>query len=120
VELRKDENVARYLYERSKYRPGNKTVKHSAFMPPPDMLLSVFRTYGLMEDGVWALSDALGERAAVARADVVVLSIEKAGVLVDPDDEPKRHANISGWPSDLDSIVQIAIQLALNSHLTIR
>jgi hypothetical protein len=120
VEVLENENVARYIYQSNHYRPSDNTVKHHAFMPPDDKKVSVFRTEGLAESEVWALSDAQGDRIVKARADIVIRVINATGLQIDPDDEPPRHANIVGWPSDKEASMEKALLLAKQSQLRMR
>jgi hypothetical protein len=116
VDLRNEEVLARYLYSKNHFRSDN-TVKHHAFMPPVDKRLSIFRTYGLVEEEIWALGATLRAEALVARADTTVLNVKDAGLTVEPDEPPERHACIVGWPPDQSAILEKALRLSQKAVL---
>ena len=118
--LQESEPLARYLYQKSHYNASTSKVKHHAFMPPKDMRLSVFRTQGLAEAEVWALGDTLRAESPIARGVIVVQSVLKCGLKVDPDDHPPRHASVIGWPDDRASILEKAVSLSRAAELRLR
>lgn len=114
------EPLSRFLFSSNNYRLSDNTVRHSAFMPPEDKRLSVFRTSGLQENEIWRLGDALRAKPPLGRADISALAINKSGLTIVPDDTPPRHANILGWPDEASAIKLKALELADRSHLCLK
>ena len=115
-----EEILARYLYSRNHYRSSDNTVKHSAFMPPEDRRLSVFRISGLQENDIWSIGDSLRTQPSLGRADIMALSVLQSGLLIDADDIPPRHANITGWPEEASAMKLKAIELAEKACLRLK
>ncbi len=44
----------------------------------------------------------------------------EAGLFIDPDDIPPRHANIIGWPDEDSAIKLAAIELAQKAKLRMK
>ena len=114
------EILARYIYYRNHYRPSDNTVKYSAFMPPADKRLSVFRTSGLEEYAIWILGESLRAQPLKGRADITAAAVRETGLALDADDIPPRHANIVGWPDDHSAIELKALELSERSHLRLK
>ena len=92
-------------------------------MPPPDKRLSVFRTSDISEDEIWNIGDDVGRKRAkelLGRADIGSLSVYEAGLSIDPNDIPLRHANIIGWPDDNSAIKLAAVELAQKAKLILK
>ena len=117
------EPLCRYLLSKSQFRVQKGEVKGSAFMPPPSLALSVFRTQGLAEPEVWDLGRQYVAspqgRTMHGRADVVAEAVQDAGLRVDADDDPPRHANIVGWPGEKHAQKIVAHALALRAKLSL-
>jgi hypothetical protein len=68
--------LARYLLSRSHFSRLQDRVKPSAFMPPSDLKLSVFRIAGLAEREVWSIGQRYvadpQAKKVYGRADVLV------------------------------------------------
>jgi len=109
--------LSRYLFSRSHFRSRDKTVKFNAFMPPPDLKLSVFRTSSLSESQIWSIGTGIAHqqkppRTLYGRADIQVCQVMQCGLKVDPDNNPPRHASIIGWPREKSKQKLIAMKLA--------
>lgn len=115
-----EEILARFLYSRNHYRSSDNTVKYSAFIPPEDRCLSVFRTSGLHENDVWSIGDSLRVQPSLGRADITALSVLESGLLIVADDIPPRHANITGWHGEASAIKLKAIELAEKACLMLK
>jgi hypothetical protein len=113
-----DETLARYILQRSHMRPSDRSLKPDAFMPPPDLELSVTRHLSATEDELWSV----GEDVAVAtgkilygRGDVqtfVCLDhtlVVHAAPLI-PDNP--NHAHVMGWPTEKPAQKNIAQEIA--------
>lgn len=124
--IKNNEPLARYILESSQFSRLKNIVKPSAFMPAPNLQLSVFRIEGLDQKAIWEL----GEKEVVSRiipiktlygmAKLLALSAKSAGLRIDPDDTPPRHANIIGWPKEKDEQKIIAIELATQASLVLK
>lgn len=106
VEPSPREPLARFLFNRNHYAPETARVKPRAFQPArKDYKTSVFRIIDLAEEEVWRLADehAAGDRGkAEARAVLLVHQVTDAGLRVESDDIPPRHAK--RWPSRDSSV----------------
>lgn len=68
--------------------------------------MSVTRTEGREEEEVWADGQEVGRdqgRAVLARGDLTpaglrMISVDGFGLDVEPDEPPRRHSNIVGFP----------------------
>jgi hypothetical protein len=114
------EIFSRYIFSKNQYRASDKTVRHSAFMPPPDKRLSVFRTSGMGEHAIWALGESLRLQTLKGRADIRAAAVEQTGLAIDADEIPPRHANIIGWPHDHSAIILKALELSQKAHLRLK
>ena len=116
------EPTARFITQKAYYRPGDKTVKHNAYMPNKDGETSIYRTSGIThpeicEIGQKYVGDIIG-RSIKGHAEIVVSEILKHRLAVEPDPSPHpRHANIISWPKDKAEQKIIAIELAANALL---
>jgi len=118
--LDRTETLARYLYSKNQYRPSDNSVKHNAFIPPPNKQLSVFRITALLENEIWRIGDSLSDRTPLGRADIQAESVYDADLLIFLDDIPPRHANIINWPEEQSAIKLKAIELAQKARLELK
>lgn len=112
-----DESLARFVFHGSHIRQPIKTVKPDAFMPPPNLELSVTRHLEATEAEIWNVGRDIAikrELHLYGRTDIGVshcagegLRVEKAPILENP-----NHAHILGWPADKAAQKSIAQQLA--------
>jgi len=120
-----DERLSRFLFSRSWFRPDKREVKPNAFIPPPDGALSVCCTDGLEENPVWQLGRATATARAdhptlYGRGDFVARSARAKNLRVERDDQPRRHATITGWPSDGKEAIRMkAVELAAEATLVL-
>lgn len=114
-ELNPSDCVARYLLE-GEIKNSDKTIRHQAFMPPQSLKHSVFRTYDLSEEAIWALAVEKVEPArgkVIGRGDLRVSQVIENTLRVDPDEDPEsRHADVVGWSNDRTHRATIAKVLA--------
>jgi len=113
--------VTRFILSSNHFAKASGRVKHAAFMPPDDLKLSVFIISGLHESMVWALGQThvAGPQSKTlhARADVLAGAILDAGLKVDVDNVPIRHANVIDWPADKSVQKLKAVMLAESAVL---
>ena len=115
-----DELLARYLFSEKWFSMKNNRVKPKALMPNPQLRTSMFRIRGLQEEETWALGHGAAQgRTLYGSANVEVRVVEEAGLRLEPDPEPSRHADIVGWPSDKDSQQSLALELAEGARLVL-
>ncbi|MGH7630850.1 MAG: hypothetical protein ACREOF_15985, partial [Gemmatimonadales bacterium] len=118
------ELLARFIFPKNHFSRKTSRPKPDAFLPQGSPLqASVFRTQGLSERRVWEIGLAIGtqrHRTLRARADVSAGSVTEVGLLIDPDNTPRRHANIVGWPSEKHEQLMFATELAEAATLHIR
>lgn len=112
--------MARYIFSKNQIKISDHTVKYSAFIPPRDGLLSVFRISGLQENQIWEVGCGLRLLPLLGRADIKASAVTKTGLSIDADDIPPRHANIFGWPAESSAIKLKAIELAEKAELYLK
>ena len=115
--------LARFLVSSNHFAKAKDHVKASAFMPAQDLTLSVFQIKGLAEREIWTtgkkhVSEPRG-RTLYGRADILVGNVREAGLRIDPDDKPPRHANIVDWPEDKPRQKLLALDLASKAALVL-
>jgi hypothetical protein len=121
-----EEPLGRYIFSKSHFSSLNNNVKSSAFMPPADLQLSVFRTQGLDEKTIWEIAEneiikkSSSPNKLYGRAEILSLAVKSTGLEIDPDNTPPRHANIKGWPQEKDKQKLIAIILASEASLILK
>jgi len=112
------ETLSHYIYSRSQF--SKTKVKYSAFMPPGNKELSVFRIDGLNETQIWDIGDKIRDKPSKARADITGEQVSSTGLKCDPNDDPPGHVNIIGWPDDESAIKLNAIELAEQALLKVK
>ena len=121
--IRPGERLTRYVLTSSYYRSLDKTVKHTAFLPNSTGQTSVFRTSGLDEEAIRDIGTRFVagplKKTLLGWVNISVDDVLSNNLRIDPDDEPPRHANIIGWPSDRPEQNLIARILAANARLHI-
>ena len=121
-----NESLARYLNEKSGYFSTDRnSVLPRAFMPPPNLRLSVFRIDGLELDKVWEIGqkrviDVLPQpKTLYGMADIKALKVRKFDLEIEPTNTHPRHADICGWPEKAKH-KSVAQQLAAEAELTLK
>ncbi len=120
------EPISRFLFSKSDFSSQNNLVKLRAYLPPPDLTVSVFRTQGLNEEQTWELAERKiisrqkHKKTLKGRADSTPSKIENVGLNIIPDNIPPRHANITGWPVEKDEQKMLAAELANKSTLVLK
>jgi hypothetical protein len=118
------EILARYLFSHKNYSRERNIVRPAAFLPASDSdMLSVFRTSGLSTNEIWAIGDDVGrasQRPLHGRADIAALQVQKQRLFIDLNNNPPRHANITGWPPEKPKRLSIAQELAEVAKLELK
>ncbi len=117
--IAQDEMLARFVFFRDHLR-SNGNLKPNAFMPPPDLELSVTRHLMTSESELWAIGMDIGEarqRPLIGRGDVsaTVCLAQNLTVNADPLAENPNHAAVRGWPVDKPAQKNIALEMAANA-----
>jgi hypothetical protein len=118
--------VARFLQETGHFSVVENRVRFRGLMPArEDNTTSVFVTDGLDDDQVWQLGREHVEATrgpSLARGELTPQDITSVGLQLERDDDPPRHAAITGWPSPYakDEIKSKAQQLAPKARLVVR
>jgi len=84
-------------------------------MPDSKLTLSVFRIFQLSENQIWKIGKDVGKqsvRTLYGRGDVKAFVVTENKLQIKPDDNPPKHANILGWPTEKDEQKAIALELA--------
>jgi len=122
-DIQSTDRLSRFLRYSRQWKNGR--IHKSAFEPPKGKhVLSVTWTQNMSDEAVWRWADTYWnkEHPARARADFTVKSVREAkdqlSVVIDND--PPRHAEIRGFPSDTAAIMQCAQWLAAACSLCVR
>jgi len=122
-EINSQEIISRYLTSKKWYSRVNDIVKPQAFMPPPDLRFSVYRTDNLSESEIWkiglkkVIAKMKKPKTLYGRADIRALNILEINLQIVPDNKPLRHANIVGWPELKEERKSFAQELAKKASL---
>lgn len=110
------EPLAHVLVSKSEYVSTKGLVKPKTLMPAKDGNRSVFRIGGLRKASVLALAQKeVGDKrgkTVLGWGELLASAITKVGLAINPDDNPPRHANITGWPDEMDERLEKAQDLA--------
>ncbi|MBM3264047.1 MAG: hypothetical protein FJY97_11565 [candidate division Zixibacteria bacterium] len=96
------EQLARFVFFH-RYVRADGMVRADAFIPHPYSDLSVTRHLALTEDEIWEMGkSARGNREVVlqGRADISAQVVISQSLVITPDEPPRNHAVITGWPPD--------------------
>ncbi len=96
------EFLARFVLEKSKYRPSDNTARHNLFMPAKDNVLSVFRVDELNETQAVSLGEEfVGKpqgRPILAYANLHAQEYKAIDLILTPTVQPHpRHVDVLGW-----------------------
>ncbi len=120
------ESLGRYLTQKNHFFHRDKAVRSLAFMPPPDLRLSVFRIDGLKLDGVWTIgqkeviNNMPEPRTLYGMADIKASKVRASDLEIEPSNTPPRHADICGWPEEKEKRKIIALELAAEAKLVLK
>lgn len=125
VELKDpDDLLARFLLQKSHFKRTENRATPEAFMPPPDLKLSVYQIANLPDVQIWTLGRNVLQQhpqpRLYGRADVRVGAVHDQKLKAVRDDDPPRHVNVVGWPSYADGkdlMKSLAQQLAKSAKL---
>ncbi len=121
-----DSSVSRFILSKRHFSKEKNIVKHGAFLPIANsasgrLETSVFQTSGLRTGDIWKIGvNEVANKSGknlYGRADVKTWNVEPLGLSVIPDDQPPRHANITGWPETRSEQKLFAIKLAADAEL---
>lgn len=87
-------------------------MKERAFLPPADLRLSVFVVDTLAHEQVIEIGRSVSERELRAYAMFEAAAALEQGLTVERNDEPFRHAELAGWPTEKEHRKEIARELA--------
>lgn len=126
TKVKDQEILSRYITSKNWFSRKNDRVKHHAYMPRPKELdLSVYRTDNLSNLEIWEIarkriiSKMSVPRSLYGRADLQAGNLNNTDLKIDPDNKPKRHANIINWPSLKEDQKIIALELAEKASLSL-
>ena len=116
--------LARFLTSSRHFSRQSGRVNATAFMPPPDLRLSVFEIGGLSEPEIWLLGfnhvAKPPERNVHGRADLQRTAVLQVGLSINADGIPKGHASIGGWPAQKAEQKLFALKLADRATLRLQ
>lgn len=113
--------LARFLTSKNHFSTERNEVKAAAFLPPPDLKLSVFDIMHLSEQQIWAIGkkhvcEPRG-KTLYGRGQFPVSTAVGVGLRVEVDNDPPRHASLYGWPPEKSEQKVVALQLAKRAEL---
>ena len=102
---RAEGSLARFAVESGRF--GASTVKPKLFEPNRNLELSVFGIGGLVCAEVRDLGIAVARWHPTARqlhgwGEISEEAVASAELDIEYDNQPERHANITGWPEDIE------------------
>lgn len=123
------ERLSRLIHHHSDFTASTGHVDYRLFLPPAkgtfSQELSVARSEGLTEEEAWELADEM-RIGAIGRADFLAGNVAVPGAAdsqlrVVPDEPPRRHAIVIGWPpvEERERRKQAAQQLRLRIRPTL-
>jgi len=119
-----EENLTRYILYKNHFSSLHKRVKYAAFLPAPNGETSVFRVSGLDDNSTWEIGNKeVAMRRGIpvlGRADILASRVFSRKLKIVPDDNPLRHANITGWPEEKSEQKLIAIEMAEDARLCLK
>jgi hypothetical protein len=119
-----NEPIARYLLEDRKFSITQMRVKHNAFMPANDNILSVYRIENLVHAEIMKIGKKYvaepQAREVLAYAQVAAAVFTEQGLLMAPTAEPHpRHVDVTGW-SEREANRSRAQMIAEHSTLVLK
>ena len=117
------EFLARFITSKRWYSIQKSIVKPQAFMPPPNLQLSIFRIKDLKDPEIWEIGikqvfeKMKQPKNLHGRADIKAVDIFDVDLQIEPDNPPPRHANIINWPDQKEKVKSIAQELAAKASL---
>lgn len=117
------ESLARFVLQSSHIRKSDGSLKLDAFMPPPNLELSVSRHLFATEDELWTIAKSIADplgKTLYGRGDIRAGTCQglKLHVQADPVEGNPNHAIITRWPTDKPAQKSIAQQLAATAKFT--
>ena len=118
LEVSDVEWLARFIFFKSHIRQSNNTVRPNAFMPPPELELSVTRHGNLSGKEIWQAGEMVAkarleeELKLHGRADLQAFNARNRSLKVRSDPPPENHAVIFGWSLDKPAQKLLALELA--------
>ena len=122
--ITEDELLARFIVY-SRWVRSDSTVKSDAFIPPPNLELSVTHHLGLSERSLWDIGNSVAAqsgRALYGRADVKSAAVMAVSLSINPapcSNNP-NHANIIGWPQEKSAQKSLAQQIAAKASFVFK
>ena len=117
-----EEQLARFVMTRRWVRDDG-TIRQDAFIPPPDLKLSVTRHARLSADDLWSRGGSVAksqEKPLLGRADLAAKDVRKESLEVVrfPVKGNPEHAHILNWPTDKPAQKSRAQQLSRAATFT--
>lgn len=124
VPVNDDERLARFVLDKRWLPKIGGDVNARAILAYKYVELSVSRHSGLSETELWGLGrDVARERSEkesralslLGRADFLAGTARDQKLDVKPDEPPRNHANVVGWPADKSAQMVLAQEIAAQS-----
>ena len=124
VRVEDDERLARFVLTARHIPKTGGGVKAEAVLPFKWVELSVSRHRDLTESELWELGQEVARKRSeterrevplVGRADFLARTARQQNLDVKPDEPPRNHANVIGWPAEKSAQMSRAQEIAAQS-----
>ncbi len=124
VPVHDDELLARFVLDKRWVPKGDEGVKAQALLAHKYIELSVSRHRELTEDQLWELGNEVARKRSEhegrniplrGRADFLARTARAQKLDVKPDEPPRNHANVIGWPAEKSAQMSLAQEIAAQS-----
>jgi hypothetical protein len=115
------EPLARFIFSGEHFAQTKGLVKPKAFLPDPTGETSVFRTFSLSAQQIWAIGNSIRSEKSKAYGNINAAAVRSIGLSINPatEDHP-RHAVIVDWPQEKDKKLSLALQLSRDASLHVQ
>lgn len=121
------ERLARFILDKRWAPKGDDGVKAQALLAHKYVELSVSRHRDLTEEELWELGRYVARKRSeqeerniplLGRADFLARTARAQKLDVKPDEPPRNHANVIGWPAEKSAQMSLAQEIAAQSVFT--
>ena len=113
------ERLARFILTERHIRKNDGSVRAEAFAPFKYVEMSVTRHRDFSEEELWAMGRQVAEARTlplVGRADFLAADAREQNLDVTPDEPPRNHANVIGWPPEKPAQMIRALEIATRAN----
>jgi len=124
VRVEDDERLARFVLEKRWLPKRGEGVNARAILAYKYVELSVSRHRGISDSALWDMGQDVARRRSenegraiplLGRADFLARAARQQKLDVKPDEPPRNHANVVGWPAEKSAQMILAQEIAAQS-----